>query len=110
MRIRLPPWWPRLLLYGPPALVVVAFVIWSWRALAMPGHCHRGPLPPLTEGQRGLVDELRASVTHLATDIGERRVGRPVRLTDAATFIEAELVRAGYSPRRHEFFVRGGPT
>jgi hypothetical protein len=107
MRLRLPQCWPRLLLYGPFGLVAAAFLAYLWGAFHMPGRRHRGPLPPLTEAQRGLSRELGASVTRLATDIGERRVGRPGALGEARAYIEAELGRAGYSPRRQEFFVRG---
>jgi hypothetical protein len=95
------------LFYGLSALVMTGMAAYLWLALAMPGRCYQGPLPPLTEAQTQLAHELSAAVTHLARDVGERRVGRPEQLAAAASFIEAELGRAGYRPRRQEFSVGG---
>jgi len=93
------------LVYGLLALVAAGLGACCWLALAMPGRCYEGPLPPLTDAQARLERELSADVTYLAGAIGERRVGRPEQLAAAASFIEAELGRAGYVARRQEFSV-----
>jgi hypothetical protein len=69
----------------------------------MPGKSYTGPLPPLTDEQRALRDELMRDVDMLASQIGERNVWTYARLTAAADFIESSLTKAGYKPRRQNF-------
>jgi hypothetical protein len=109
MRARNCPIWGRLLLYCPLLLVFSGVVAYLVHSLAMPGQYHTGPLPPITDAQRQIASELHATVTRLAVVIGERHVHKPERLEEAALFVEAELLRAGYAPRRQEFVVDGVP-
>lgn len=71
----------------------------------MPGRSHRGPLPALTDEQRGLAAELRRDVEHLAIAIGERNVMNPELLREAEIWLGAELARCGYAVRRQAYDV-----
>lgn len=73
----------------------------------MPGRSHRGPLPALTDEQRGLAAELRRDVEHLAIAIGERNVMNPELLREAEIWLGAELARCGYAVRRQAYDVFG---
>lgn len=82
-------------------VVIAAAAALFYRTLRMPGRSFRGNGPP---PQRQLLDELRADVHTLAGSIGERNLINARRpYADAATWIESELRKAGYTPRRHEF-------
>jgi predicted HicB family RNase H-like nuclease len=50
----------------------------------MPGHSHRGPLPPLRPEEVWLEARLAGHVSALAGDVGERNVWTPGSLTAAA--------------------------
>lgn len=53
-----------------------------------------------------LIAELRADVTRLGSEIGERNLTvRPAHLEEAAQFIESELKKAGYVPERQTYKV-----
>jgi hypothetical protein len=82
------------------------FGVW-WFLLRMPGESHEGPPPPATAPQQSLAERLRADVTTLADDIGERNLFVPDALERAAQWIEGSLRAAGYAPRRHEYDVDG---
>lgn len=73
--------------------------------IRMPGQSHQGPLPPLTNEQRTLEQELRAHVQQLAGQIGERNVFRHDRLVMAADYIRTTLTAAGYEVRRQPYEV-----
>ena len=75
--------------------------------IRMPGTSYRGPLPPLTERQRVLEQELRAYVHALAHEIGERNLYRYSELTAAAEFIHATLAGFGYEVQHHRYEVAG---
>ena len=75
--------------------------------MSMPGRSFRGPLPPMTADEKGLAEAIRADLTRLAVDIGERNVFRGDRLQDAARFIEESLAGAGYTVRSEEYEVCG---
>ena len=75
--------------------------------LGMPGHSHRGPLPPLTERQESLRDALRRDVEYLAGAIGERNVWTYPKLAGAADFIEASFRQAGCEPARQTYDAAG---
>lgn len=75
--------------------------------IRMPGQSHQGPLPPLTNEQRTLEQNLRAHVQQLAGRIGERNVFRHDRLVMAADYIRTTLTAAGYEVRRHPYEVGG---
>jgi len=75
----------------------------------MPGASYRGPLPPLSDAQRALADELRAHVEVLAGQIGERNVFNPQALERAAEYIEEQLAAVGYDMQRQAFQAAGTP-
>jgi hypothetical protein len=75
--------------------------------LTMPGKSFKGELPKLTEEQAKLRDALRADVEHLAGKIGERNVGRPAKLAEAAAFVEKSFAAEGYKVEREKYPVRG---
>jgi len=88
------------------AIALAVTIAWAI-LLRMPGSSHRGPLPPLTDEERGLREILRRHVERLAGDIGERHTARPKALAAAADWIEGELRAAGYEPAREEFDAGG---
>lgn len=57
-------------------------------------------LPPLTAEQAELATRLRATVTHLATDIGERNLGDSWKLATATDDLARTLEKMGYEVRR----------
>ena len=61
----------------------------------------------LNEAEVALRAELVADVQALAGEIGERNTTRYAQLNAAADFIEGSLVRAGLTPRRNSYDVRG---
>lgn len=77
--------------------------------LTMPGAAHKGPLPPLTEGEKALVKALGDDVETLATEIGERNVSRfrYDELMAAQKFLEKSLADSGYKVERQIYKVRG---
>jgi Zn-dependent M28 family amino/carboxypeptidase len=62
---------------------------------------------PLSEAEIALRAELTADVQKLAGEIGERNMSRYPRLLEAADFIESSFGRAGLSPRRDSYELRG---
>jgi hypothetical protein len=74
--------------------------------IRMPGHSHRGPLPPLSDQEAALAAYLREKVRALALDIGDRHVGRYEKLCEAARLVENSLAEAGYEVRRQGYTVR----
>lgn len=79
------------------------------RMIRMPSDSFRGPLPPLTDEQRGLEQELRAYVQQLAGTIGERNLFRYKQLVAAADYLRATLASSGYQVQRHQYEVSGQP-
>ena len=75
--------------------------------IRMPGRSHRGLLPPLTNKQRALTQELHFHVQTLAGQIGERNVFHHDRLVMAADYIRGTLAGAGYEVRLQPFEVAG---
>jgi len=75
--------------------------------IRMPGQSHQGPLPPLTDEQRTLAQELHSHVQMLAGQIGERNVFHHDRLVMAADYIRATLAGAGYEVRLQPYEVGG---
>lgn len=75
--------------------------------IRMPGDSFRGALPPLTEAQRRLEGDLRASVRQLAGTIGERNLFHYKQLVAAAEYIRLTLASFGYEVRRHSYQVSG---
>jgi len=75
--------------------------------IRMPGQSYRGLLPPLTDKQRALAQELHFHVQTLAGQIGERNVFHYERLVMAADYIRLTLAGAGYEVRLQPFEVAG---
>lgn len=83
-------------------------IVRQWSGMIrMPSDNFRGPLPPLTEAQHALEQELRAHVEQLAGRIGERNLFRYKQLVAAADYIRATLTSSGYNVRRHRYDVTG---
>ena len=77
------------------------------RMIRMPGKSFRGPLPPLTQEQAVLRDELRRHVEKLGHEIGERNVYRPRQLREAADYLEEVFTNAGCRVDRQGFTAMG---
>ena len=89
-------------------LLLGAALVWcSCTMLNMPGKSYRGPLPPVTEAQSKLADELRSDVQTLAGDIGARNVFAPKRLSAAVEFLERSLLETGLEVSRQSYEVMG---
>lgn len=73
--------------------------------IRMPGQSHQGPLPPLTDEQRTLEQELHSHVQMLAGQIGERNIFRHDKLVMAANYIRTTLAGAGYEVKRQTYEV-----
>lgn len=71
--------------------------------IPMPGESHRGPLPPLTDGEAAAAERLQRDVMTIAGEIGPRSVYQYRSLERAAAWIEDELRAAGYEPTRETF-------
>jgi hypothetical protein len=90
--------------------LIAVFLFWCWWAMIrMPGRSQRGPLPPLTDAQVALRDELRDHVSKLAGEIGERNVFLPKKLAAAADYLEATFANAGLKVTRQNY-PAGGAT
>jgi hypothetical protein len=86
-------------------LLVVIFLVWAF-GIRMPGR-NISTAAALNDAEVALRAELVADVRTLAGDIGERNLTRYAQLNAAADFIETSLIRAGLTPRRESYDVRG---
>lgn len=77
-----------------------------WSMIRMPLKSFRGPLPGLTAEQGTLRDGLR-HVGKLAREIGERNVFKPVKLRNAADYIEATFANSGFKVARQDYEAHG---
>ncbi|MDY7110207.1 MAG: M20/M25/M40 family metallo-hydrolase [Planctomycetota bacterium] len=75
--------------------------------IPMPGESYRGALPPMTDAQRALREELKAHVTMLAGEIGPRNVSHPSRLHAARTYLETILLTMGYEVEQQVYDAHG---
>lgn len=73
--------------------------------IRMPSDSFRGVLPPLTEDQRRLAEELRAHVYYLAGTVGERNLSHHQELVAAAEYIRRILDGIGYEVRGQKYEV-----
>ncbi len=72
----------------------------------IPGKSYHGHVPPLTDEQMVLRDQLRKDVAKLAGEIGDRNVSTEYEnLCKAANFIEESFVEAGYKVSRQGYEV-----
>lgn len=90
-------------------LVVVPLAILTgiWFMTGMPGRSWTGPLPPLTDREQLIHDNLKRHVEMLAGSIGERNVWRPDAMAAAAGYIRKTLEEAGYVVNVQSFPSRG---
>lgn len=98
-------------------LVFVCAGVYGYRTMiVMPGASFTGPLPALTEEQRKIATELRASVEVLAdatggvVRVGNRSIYYPRRFAAAAAWIHDQLTTYGYNRIGETFTERGSPT
>ncbi len=83
--------------------IIIIFVLWFFM-FRIPAKTYRGPLPPLTEEQKLLRNQLLKDVTKLAGEIGDRNVSTEYEnLCKAADFIEESLVEADYKVLRQVY-------
>jgi hypothetical protein len=93
---------------GVVAIVLLAALLVSWRVVIYtPGPRFSGPLSPLEAPQAAMAKQLKSDVQRLSVEIGERNLGHYAALNEAADFLEAEFVAAGYSTSRQEYDVNG---
>lgn len=91
--------------------VLLGLALYSYAAMTkMPGTSFSGPLPPPTQSQQQLATELRATVTHLASDVGKRSIYHPKELAEAALYLKEQLAAAGYEVNEHSFPTKGSLT
>ena len=90
-------------------LAVVPLVILAgiWFVTGMPGSTWTGPLPPLTDKEQLIHDNLKRHVAALAGRIGERNVWRPEAMAAAAGYIQERFEDAGYTVNVQPFTSRG---
>ena len=90
-------------------LAVVPLVILAgiWFVTGMPGSTWTGPLPPLTDREQSIHDNLKRHVAALAGRIGERNVWRPEAMAAAAGYIQEHFEDAGYTVNVQPFTSRG---
>ena len=90
-------------------LAVIPLVILAgiWFVTGMPGSSWSGPLPPLTDKERLIHDNLKHHVMELSGRIGERNVWRTGSMAAAASYIRAEFEAAGYELNIQSFPSRG---
>ena len=75
-------------------VIVFSFCFFMFR---IPGKSYHGPVPPLTDEQMVLREQLRKDVAKLAGEIGDRNVNTEYEnLCKASDFIEESFVKAGY--------------
>lgn len=96
---------------GALMLIIIALAVAAYFVMIdMPGESYAGPLPPLTDSQRQLADELHTYVEHLAgSAIGERNLETPTKLDDAVVWLTDQFSVMGYDVRRQDFDVNGQP-
>jgi hypothetical protein len=86
-------------------LLVIIFFLWAF-GIRMPGR-NISSAAALNDAEVALRAELFADVHALAGDIGERNLNRYPQLVAATDLIEASLARAGLTPQRDSYDLRG---
>ncbi len=89
------------------AVIPIVILTGIWFVTGMPGSSWSGPLPPLTDKERLIHDNLKHHVMELAGRIGERNVWRTGSMAAAASYIRAEFEAAGYEINIQSFPSRG---
>jgi hypothetical protein len=93
---------PLVLLRGLLANPLSARVV-----VRMPGESHRGPLPALTPEEQACAARLRATVEHLAGNIGDRNVFRQEAYAEAERWLSSRLASLGVQVQRQAYRVQG---
>ena len=89
------------------SLIFVFLGIGLIYTIDMPGKSYKGPMQPLTEGERELRNQLEHHVTHLALQIGERNLWRYAALDATATYINDSFSELGYLPEIQTYQSQG---
>jgi len=89
------------------AVVPLVILVGIWFVTGMPGSTWTGPLPPLTDKEQLIHDNLKRHVAALAGSIGERNVWRPGAMAAAAGYIQERFEDAGYTVNVQPFTSRG---
>ncbi len=84
-------------------LIAVVAVIGLWLMVSMPGESYRGPLPALSESERGIAKDLKRHVIELADVIGERHAGVPDAYHRAGDYIMQSFITAGLAPYSEDY-------
>jgi Zn-dependent M28 family amino/carboxypeptidase len=87
--------------------IPLVILVGIWFMTGMPGSSWSGPLPPLTDKEQLIHDNLKRHVTALAGRIGERNVWRPGSMAAASSYIRAAFESAGYVVNVQSFTSRG---
>jgi hypothetical protein len=88
-------------------LLLVAAAAAGWKLMIeMPGRSYQGTLARLAPDELSLRDELRDDVEQLAVTIGERNLERYPALCEAAKYVEAQFLAAGYEVDRQAYEAR----
>lgn len=77
--------------------------------MKMPGQSYKGPFLPLTGEEEDWGGRIKAHVSRLADDIGERSFSTPRSLAAAEAYVEGELAALGYRVSRQPIEFRGCP-
>jgi Zn-dependent M28 family amino/carboxypeptidase len=78
-----------------------------WFVTGMPGRSWSGSVPPLTDKEQRIQDNLKRHIEELAGRIGERNVWRPEAMAAAAGYIRMTLEETGYVVSVQSFTSRG---
>jgi len=97
-------WWSVLLRWTAVSAAGIGVLLLMIR---MPHRSYSGPFRPLSDEEAVLRDRLRAHVSVLAGDIGERNVWRSRALEASARHVERGLGDLGYLVTVQEFDVQG---
>jgi Zn-dependent M28 family amino/carboxypeptidase len=89
------------------AIIPLFFLAGIWYVTGMPGRTWSGPLPPLTDKEQLIHDNLKRHVEELAGRIGERNVWRSEAMAAAARYIRKTLEDTGYVVNVQSFSSRG---
>ncbi len=89
------------------AVIPLVLLAGIWFVTGMPGSSWTGPLPPLTDSEQLIHDNLKRHVAVLAGRIGERNVWHPGALAAAAGYIRESLEAAGYRVNVQSFTSHG---
>lgn len=88
-------------------IILGLFIFGGGCMMNMPGHSHRGSLPPATESETLLSSQLKAHVTKLAGGIGERNTIRYQALLEASNYIGEHFRKLGLPVREESYLADG---